>query len=492
MQTESALNVKGYTEENQDDEIDISVALNNFIISLRTFGWIVALLLVVGIVVGFVVGSIVYVPEYTTSATFTIASRENGDNYYGFNKSIDDQLVTAETYVIQSTTLKNMVVEKLGENYSNCEITAQALSDTNLVTVNVTADSKAKAYVAIEEVISAFPQVSRKIYGDINVSLLDEVDVDEQAVNSFDKKMYTLLGGAGGLLIGLVIILIYSLNLNLVSDTETLQKYVNSDCIGKIPKVDFKHKKQESFVTIDNRNISDDFKESFQFLRTRTERFCRSKNCKTLLVTSTFPGEGKTTVAANLAMSLAQDGKKVLVIDGDLRNPSVLGRFPVAKKSKGFDDLLKGNCELSDALVSVPRTEIKLLSCNNSMQNASELLGSGRMANIISVAKSIADFVIIDSPPTDVMGDSITLSQYADASIFVVRQNYGKINNVIYSIESMKQTNTEFMGFILNSSYDKISLLDYGSYRKYNKYGYGYGNGYGKYKSNDGAKKNEQ
>ena len=491
MQTESALNVKGYTDDNNDDEIDLSVAFNNFVISLKTFGWIVVLLLIAGLILGFAVGSIVYVPEYTTSATFTVAASRNSDNYYGFNKSLDDQLVTAETYVITSTTLKNMVIDKLGENYSDCEITAKALSDTNLVTVTVTADSKAKAYVAIEEVIADFPQVSRKIYGDINVSLLDEVDVDDKAVNEFDRKKYIIFGGVGGLAVGLLIVLIYSLNLNLVSDPEALQKYVNSDCVGKVPRVIFKNRKQETYVTIDNRNISDDFKESFQFLRTRTERVCRHSDYKTILVTSTFPGEGKTTVATNLAMSLAQDGKKVIVIDGDLRNPLVTGRFPVKARTDGFDDLLKGKCSMADAAIQVPRTDITLLSCNEPIINASEILGSERMESIVNQAKMLADYVIIDSPPTDVMGDSITLSKYADASVFVVRQNYGRINNVIYAIESMKQTNAELIGFILNGSYDKINLIDHGSYRNLNKYGYN-GYGYGKQTSKDGKKSDDK
>ena len=91
---------------------------------------------------------------------------------------------------------------------------------------------------------------------------------------------------------------------------------------------------------------------------------------------------------------------------------------------------------------------------------------------ILKEAKERADYVIIDTPPSDLMGDAIALTRYADAVLFVVKQNYGKLNNVIYAVESMKQTKAELIGFVLNGSYDKMNLLEYTSYGKYNKYAY--------------------
>ena len=100
------------------------------------------------------------------------------------------------------------------------------------------------------------------------------------------------------------------------------------------------------------------------------------------------------------------------------------------------------------------------------------------MQEAIEQEKLMCDYVIIDSPPIDVMGDSITLSRYADTSIFVVKQNYGRLNNVIYAIESMKQSKSEPMGFVLNGSYSKMSIMDFSSYSS-SAYGYGYSRGYG-------------
>lgn len=468
LQRGNAVNVNGYLEEQDDDEVEVSVLFNNFVIAFSMFKWIVLILTVIGILVGLALASFVYKPLYSTSATFTIAPKRTSENNYGFNTFLDDQIVVAETYVITGTTLKEMLIEKLGENYSNCEITAETLKNTNLITVTVTADSKAKAYVALERIMLDFPNISNKIFGDVSVSLLDELEVSDTAINAGTKKSYILFSGLGGLLIGFAVIFVYSLNLNLVSDPETLQRYVNTDCLGKIPSVLFKNRKQESFVAINNRNISDDFKEAFQFLRTRTERFSKQNNHRTFLVTSTFPGEGKTAISTNLALSLSQNQKSVVIVDADLRNPSVLKRLGIKHNKFGLDDYLNGKCKLEDAFVRYPRTDIFMLSCIKSMPNASEMINSEIMAHLMEKVKRIADYVIIDSPPTDIISDSIALAKYSDASIFVVRQNYGKINNVIYAIESIKQTDAELIGFVLNDSHIKSKVSsNHGSYSNY-------------------------
>lgn len=495
MYTANAVNVNGYTDgspkKEEDDEISIS--MSNIIIAFRMFYWVIILTIIIGFVLGVTASKFLYEPVYSTSAAFTISESRNSGQDYGFRSTLDDKLITAETYVITSSTLKDMVVDNLGENYSVCQISAEEITDTNVITVNVTADSKAKAYVAVEEVIEDFPKISQKIFGDVSVSLLDEVEASDTPVNSGDKNKMIFFGVAGGLLVGLAIVFLYSLSLNLVPDAETLQKYVNAECIGKAPMLSAKVLKQTSNVTIENRNVPDDFKEAFQFIRTRTERYCKKNDYKTILVTSTFPGEGKTTTSVNIALSLAQNNKSAIVIDCDLRNPSVVDRFGAKAGKCGFDDYLNGECSFEDALVRLPKSNVFFISCLKSMGGkASEMLGSHAMQRAIEQARTMVDYVIIDSPPVDVMGDSIVLSKYADTSIFVVKQNYGRLNNVIYAIESMKQSKAEPMGFVLNGSYTKMGLIEYSSYGKYGNTGYGrgYGFGYG-YKKYKNPKRSE-
>ena len=481
MHTANAVNVNGYTEsyDNDEDDDEVSISMSNLVIAFRMFYWVIILAAIIGLIIGILVSVVFYKPVYSTSASFTISGSRTGKNDYGFRTTLDDKLITAETHIITSSTLKNMIIDNLGENYEDCEITAEEIADTNMVTVNVTSSSKAKAYVVLKEVIDDFPKASQKIFGDINVTLMDEVEASDIPVNKSTQNMMIGFGAAGGILIGFIIIFLYSLSLNLVPDAETLQKYVNLQCIGKTPILPSKIVRQNSNITIESRSVPDDFKEAFQFIRTRTERFCKKNNNKVILVTSTFPGEGKTTTSVNMALSLAQNNKSVIVIDCDLRNPSVVERFGTKSSKFGFDDYLNNKCEFKDAIVRLPKNNVYFISCNKSMgSSASAFLGSELMKEAIKQAKSMFDYVIIDSPPIDVMGDSITLSKYADTSIFVVKQNYGKLNNVIYAIESMKQSKAEPMGFVLNGSYTKMNIMDISSYSN-SAYGYGYSRGYG-------------
>ncbi|WP_294409155.1 polysaccharide biosynthesis tyrosine autokinase [uncultured Ruminococcus sp.] len=474
MHTSNAVNLEGYTEPQRDHEEDdeVSISLSNLMIAFRMFYWIIILAILIGILGGIAASKFLYEPVYSTSATFTIAESRSSDVDYGFKSTLDDKLVSAETYVITSSTLKEMLVNNLGENYSVCQISADEITETNIVTIHVTADSKAKAYVAVEEVIADFPKISQKIFGDVSVSLLDEVEASDTPVNSGQKNKMIALGGAAGLLIGAAVVFLYSLSLNLVSDAETLQKYVNVECVGKAPMLTSKVVGQVKYITVENRNVPNDFKEAFQFIRTRTERVCRRNDYKSILVTSTFPGEGKTTTSMNIAMSMAQNNKTVIIIDCDLRNPSLIERLGAKNGAMGLDDYLNGECSFDDALVQLPKSKVFFATCKNPMSNAAEAIVSEEMARAVKEAKEKADYVIIDTPPSDLMGDAIALTRYADAVLFVVKQNYGKLNNVIYAVESMKQTKAELIGFVLNGSYDKMNLLEYTSYGKYNKYAY--------------------
>lgn len=470
----NAVNVDGYKDSSayeEEDEIRFGVLVTNFLISLRIFVWLVILLTVIGLLIGFLGSRFLYEPKYETGASFTVSSGRNSDMDYGFYSSLDNQLINSEIYIIQSATLKKMLVDNLGKSYEDLEISAEALPSTNLITLTVHADSKHKAYVATQQIISDFPKISQKIYGDVNVSLLDEVEVSNKAINASHEKLIILAGGLAGFVIALGIVFVYSLNLNLVPNAETLQKYENTQCIGQLPMVKFKNTKLDTAAVITNRNVSNEFKESFGFVKARTEHFCKKNKVKTMLVTSTFPSEGKTTVSVNLALSLSQNGKKVTIIDGDLRNPSIVERFGLKDGEFGLDNFLNGECDYEQAELTTPHAKISVFSCKERLEDAPSYLVSDKMKELIDVAKENSDYVIIDSPPTDVMGDSVTLcNNYADAAVFVVKQNYGKVNNVIFAIDSIKQTNAQLIGFVFNGVTGKGQVSDMSSYSKYSNY----------------------
>ncbi len=217
--------------------------------------------------------------------------------------------------------------------------------------------------------------------------------------------------------------------------------------------------------------------EAYKLLRTNLMFSLPDKPCRILGVTSSIRGEGKSTTAVNLAFTLAQAGKRTLLIDADMRLPSVSGKLGIHSRP-GLSNLLAGLTEESKALrQSEQLSNWFILPAGDIPPNPSELLGSERMHALLERCSQAFDFIVIDLPPINIVTDALVISSWTDGLIVVVRQNYtdGKaLNACMYQI---KQLGSKFMGFVMTDA--MVGKGSYKRYGKYGKYGYDYGYGYG-------------
>ena len=181
----------------------------------------------------------------------------------------------------------------------------------------------------------------------------------------------------------------------------------------------------------------------------------------------------------NLALSLAQNGKSVLVIDADLRKPAV-SKFLNLNVSPDYDlaSVISGKTELSDAIKFVEKHKLFILTTAHSNDEPTEILSSQQMHKVLKAAREELDYVIIDTAPAAVVTDANILSNFADAAILVVRENFSACARIRNVIEDISANKAELIGCIFNNvASDGVR----GAYSKY-KYGYGYGyGGYGRY-----------
>ena len=188
--------------------------------------------------------------------------------------------------------------------------------------------------------------------------------------------------------------------------------------------------------------------ESYRSLRTNIQYSSIDKQVKTLVVTSSNAGEGKSTVSGNLAYTFFQSGKRVLIIDCDLRKPSLHRKFNVSNEV-GLTDVLVGTSELNKVMKKID-DNLYLLTTGTLPPNPAEIIGSNTMENFLDECKINFDYIILDTPPILPVTDSKLLAIKADATVLVVRSEISKSKHVSQAFKELGKVNANVIGTILN------------------------------------------
>lgn len=188
--------------------------------------------------------------------------------------------------------------------------------------------------------------------------------------------------------------------------------------------------------------------EAYRTLRTNIQYSSFDKEVRVIVVTSSEAGEGKSTTAGNLAISFSQAQKKTIMIDCDLRKPSLHKKFRISNMV-GLSDLLKGKESLKEA-VHKYNDYLDILTSGKVPPNPSEMLGSHSMENLLKILRDEYDMIVIDSAPLQAVTDAQILSRKADGTILVVRAEKTKRDSVMQAKELLKKVDANILGVVLN------------------------------------------
>lgn len=210
--------------------------------------------------------------------------------------------------------------------------------------------------------------------------------------------------------------------------------------------------------------------ESYRSLRTNIQYSSIDKQVKTLVVTSSNAGEGKSTVSGNLAYTFFQNGKRVLIIDCDLRKPSLHRKFNVSNE-EGLTDVLVGTSKLNNVMKKID-DNLYLLTTGTLPPNPAEIIGSNTMENFLEQCKINFDYIILDTPPILPVTDSKLLAIKADATVVVVRSEISKSKHVSQAFKELEKVNANIIGTILNDveMYSEKLYYDYSNKSKKSKF----------------------
>lgn len=205
--------------------------------------------------------------------------------------------------------------------------------------------------------------------------------------------------------------------------------------------------------------------EAYRTLRTNIQFSTFDKKTQVIVITSSGPGEGKSTVAANLAVVMAQSGSKTLLMDCDQRKPRVHKIFNLSNQ-KGLSNFLAGDANFEDSFHKTKIEDLDIMTAGVRPPNPSELLGSKKMGEFINSLREKYDFIILDTPPVLMVTDAQLLSRCSDGSLLVVSSGEAQREGAMKAKDLLEQVNTKILGVVLNKVQES-SRSNYGYYYYY-------------------------
>ena len=450
------------------EKLDIVSFLNDYMHRLRRLWWVVVALVALSMGLSYYRVSTSYSPSYVAEATVSVQI-VNGGSYA--NRNTAEQMGLIFPYILTSGALSDVIAADLGVDSVPGSIKVTCISGTNLLTIDVSSWNPDYAYAVLKSVLKNYPEVAQFVVGQTELTVIDDSGVPTDTGRSSVVRGSLRRGALIGLLLGLLAVAVHAGAFRTIRSETELRSLLNLPCLGTLPIVQVKKRRKNNRREINilyDANCGE-YVEAMRLIRTRLERQLEGK--QVLMVTSSVSGEGKSTVASNLAISMALKGKRVVLVDCDLRNPSVVEIFNLTGEYPGLISVLQGKASLEASLIEVEHKGIPigltLLPGGAPESSLVEILGSETMSELIRQLCERADVVILDTPPSAILVDAMMLVQHVDAVAYVIMSDYARRRYIIKGVEELSGSGAPIVGCILNGG-----SVRSGGYGYYGYYGY--------------------
>jgi capsular exopolysaccharide synthesis family protein len=429
--------------------------LRDFLKMIRT-RWVIVSVTATLTVLAAVAFTLTQIPRYQASTRLfvsTAAGTSVSDLYSG-NRLAQDRVVSY-AQLIMGETLAQRTIDRLNLNIDASKlatnVTAKVKANTVLIDVTVDDSSPVQARDIANALSDEFVIMVRELETPAQGSRPDARVVVEQratvpSIPVSPKKTRNLAAGVllGGML-GIGLALLRNVLDNSVKDRETLERTTGLGVAGIIPF----DKERRTHPAIPFETDNSPTAEAFRKLRTNLQFLSVDNPPRLIVVTSSTPNEGKSTVAINIALSLAEAENNVLLVDGDMRRPS-LARYLDLVGSVGLSTLLSGGASLDDVLQKSKFAQLTVIAAGTAPPNPSELLGSMTAKKLLSELRERFDFVIIDSPPLLAVTDGAILSAETDGALVLVRCGTTKRPQLSQALGVLHDVGANVLGSVLN------------------------------------------
>ena len=432
--------------------------------------WWVILCFAVAVLLGATgLGKLTYTPEYTATATLVV--RVQGDDAYS-SLTQTTQMAAVYSEVFQSNALRNVISESIGEEVQG-SIACTQIESTNLVSLSATSPTPRQAYLFIHAALENYENIAGYVFTDASLELVQEPDVPETPSNSSllldNRVLLTLAAGAG---MAALIVVFYVMR-QTVKVSSTAGTLLDGNIIGTIPherKLHRNRRKKKGVIplVITSPLISMSYAESVRRCASWLDNRMSDKGQQVLLFLSVLENEGKSSVLVNTAIGLAELGKKVLVIDGDLRKPALYKILGRKDTKNGLSQVLEKKQDVMSCVQYLKNSGIYACLQFVSLKDPSRVLNNRALSSFLDEARADYDYILIDCCPVAVGADAEVWMRRADSVVLVVKEDTSDVRAINDTVDMIDKGTGDFSGFILNNFHDKEqSAVRNGYYNAY-------------------------
>ena len=427
-------------------------------------------------------------PLYQASMTYAVTTRE------GSVATSDNISASKEVTAVMTELLKeDVITERLAAANPALEdfqgtIEATQVGETNLISVTAKADGPEQAFLALDTLVEIFPELSDYLSANSVAQVIRRPTVSAAPINAVNVRSLMVKCGLLGAVAMAALVLFISISMETVQTKDGARRLLDAPIVATVG-----HERKNRTLRAALKNAtkglqvfapttSAAYTEQINSICTRLEQEQASRGLRTFLITGVGENEGKSTIAANVAAMLAMKGKKVALLDCDLRKPAMKKFFDEAYQSDfGVELLLNvpySRENFNRCMLRHKRLGLYMFFAGGPDQKSLKLLTGENMRRCLQDME-IFDYVIIDTPPMGFFPDAEAMAELVDAALLVVRQDYTPACDINDAADALRKTHARFLGCVLND-------MDSGPLTSYS-YGYGYGYGYG---DKSGRKKN--
>lgn len=439
---------------NQEKELFEQLDLFSMIKDILRQWWVILLFSLSAALLTSVVKTETFNPQYTVSTTFVVTSKGLNTSVYS---NLSGTISKAEQFkqILEFNLLKTTVKEDLGLDSFDATTNVVAVENTNMLRMSVTSNSALLSYRITKSILKNYHSVSDYVLTNVILEIIEPPAIPARPSNAQNvwnsmKKAFLITAAA------LILILaVFSYMKDTIKNENDAKRKIDARLLGTVYREKTKRmvKAKNRSMIVTNPLISYRFTEAYRMITAKLVNRMEKRHAKVLMVTSVTENEGKSTVASNIALCLAKEGNRVLLIDCDFRKPALYKIFS-SDEMQGvvnFPEILKSNAIPANLINHVKDGNFYTILNDTQSFILEDIMNTGVFDRIMTICRNKMDYIVMDTSPIALVSDTVQLADHADASIVVMSQDRILARDINDTIDSLNNTKAQVIGCVFNN-----------------------------------------